>query len=163
MKMDKWCHWCISCCAGCQSETHPLIKSTVPRSLIECAAHTLFPALSALTRHVYSEELVSKWPWVNRICIWLSKCHFIFKIQKIGKMGLSFTDLEQILKFLPRKKKFTDIKYNTHQVCGKSESYFPQLHLLPWMFWKESQYTTAGVGGRGGWGWQEQPTTCFYK
>lgn len=151
--MEKWSHWCISCCAGCQSEAHPLTKSAVPSSLIECAAHTLLPALSALTIHVYSEELVSKWPWVNRIFNVAFKVPFYLQNTiKVGKMGLSFTGLEHILKFLPRKKKITDTKYNTYQLGGKSGNYFPQLHLLPWMFWKESQQTTAGVGGRGGWG-----------
>ena len=39
-------------------------------------------------------------------------------------MGLSFTGLEHILKFLPRGEKFTDAKYNTYQLGGKSGSYF---------------------------------------
>ena len=39
---------------------------------------------------------------------------------KIGKIGQIFINLEEILKFLPRKKKFRDTK-NTHQVGSKSD------------------------------------------
>ena len=150
--MEKWSHWCISCCAGCQSEAHPLTKSAIPSSLIECAAHTLLPALSALTIHVYSEELVSKGPWVNRIFNVAFKVPFYLQNTiKVGKMGLSFTGLEHILKFLPRKEKSLIQSIIHINWVGNQEIIFLNYICCPECS-EKSQQTTAGVGGRGGWG-----------
>ena len=47
---EKWSRWCVSYSSGPQREAHPLTGLTVPTSLLaDSAAHTLFPAPSALT------------------------------------------------------------------------------------------------------------------
>ena len=103
------------------------------------AQFTLFPEPSALTtgpRGVYSWEPASMWPSANRIYMWLSKCHFYLKNTiMIGKFGLDFIDLEDILNFLPRKK-ISLIK--TLSSGWKIRKLFPQSHLPPSTLWKES-------------------------
>ena len=59
------------------------------------------------------------------------KVPFYLQNTKDWKDGSEFYRLRAHSEISTQKKKFTDIKYNTHQVGGKSESYFPQLHLLP--------------------------------
>ena len=58
--------------------------------------------------------------------MWLFKgSHYLQNRIKILEIGQNFTDLVEILKFLPRKK-FIDTKYD--QVGGKSGNYIPQSH-----------------------------------
>ena len=82
-KMEKTSHWYVSCSPGPERKDPPLKGSAVPSSdSREYSSHHfqhLLPSLQGL-RWLFLGDPVSTWPSANRICMWLSKCHVIFKI-----------------------------------------------------------------------------------
>ena len=78
----KSSHWCVSCSAGPEHKDPPLKGLAVPSSdssehSSHCFQH-LLPCLQGL-RWLFLGASVHM-TIRNRICMWLSKCHVIFKI-----------------------------------------------------------------------------------
>ena len=75
-------HQCLSCSAGPQCEDHPLTGLTAPSShTAESTAHTVSSTFCPHCRALQYLFLGATRPSANRICMWFSKCHFIFKMQ----------------------------------------------------------------------------------